>query len=273
MHEHVESSQIITAEEILTSLVNPALRDDPITQAAVTSTVQELAMHPDLSMLYRETLIEGNQNLLKQKTKKQIEVLHRLLLSEQQPTGLLNGIRKRIEQAKKLKVFQTRISQLTPIRQDKNPELNEFICPRETAHTAKGWTQMGGWDGVVQANRYVFGSFDALPHFLAYPRWTPAAKDTGYQHGAGHDFRAINPAQAKSVCLRKLDETDLESHAEIGMVDITPLAFSTTEHSGRGILKTYLDNIFDYRQGKKILAYYLACVFETPEAGLAFFQK
>lgn len=125
---------------------------------------------------------------------------------------------------------------LQPVRADK-PGLpyTQFESPRRVGAAAS----FGAQDTAVQADRYVYGSFDGIRHNMA----------------RGNSYR--------------LDEAAIADRAEIVMQDIA----NVIAREGAQPMKRYIDNLFDYRNGKQVLAYYLASVFESPKEAERFLER
>jgi hypothetical protein len=121
------------------------------------------------------------------------------------------------------------VEDLKPIRADKN-DFPEYLSPEQTGVTSS----YGPQDVLCYAEQYIYGSFS----------------------GIGHNM-------SRGVSVRELDEKDLRLRGQIVMNDVANVVARTP--AGDSIMKKYIVNLFDYEGGKKLLALYLAYVFESPE--------
>lgn len=133
------------------------------------------------------------------------------------------------KKTKKLKIFENEISKLKPIKSDDISQIkNEFLCPNIT----KKIRSFGYQDIIILSPKYVYGSFNKI---------------------FTHNMSQNNPII--------LNEKDILNKTQIVFIDISniiPLA----NNRKRNFLELYLTNIFDYNYGKKLLAIYLAIIYE-----------
>ena len=119
------------------------------------------------------------------------------------------------------------------VRSDKR-DTDTFESPRRHGNTSS----IGPQDILVQADNYVYASFDQTPHYMA----------------------------RTSQNQREIDPNGIEDRTELVMQDIANLHARYSD----GLAKAYLSNTFDLETGKDILAEYLAYVFESPEEAIKF---
>lgn len=145
-------------------------------------------------------------------------------------------IRERIRKKRKLLEFQTFADNLTPIRADEN-DFPVYKSPEQTGQVQS----YGPQDILVKAGSFIYGSFKEIPHYMA-------------KHNQ-----------------KILDEEDIAPKSQIAFVDIANCPMRAQK--GESYLKPYLTNLFDYENGKKILALYLASVFDTPEQAIEYIRQ
>lgn len=137
---------------------------------------------------------------------------------------------------KRLEEFQSAITALHPSRGDKaSISFAEFQSPRLTKKVAS----YGERDIIAQADNYVYASLSELRHYMT-------------EH-SGQKYQ--------------LSESDAMQRGQIIMQDIA------NANEPTGLVKRYLNNLFDYKTGKEILAVYLASVFKTPTEAFTFVNK
>ena len=133
--------------------------------------------------------------------------------------------------------FQLFVDQMRVVRADRNAAtIDVYRSPRDVGRAAS----FGPQDVVVQADRYVYASLDGIKHFMA------RSKDADV-----------------------LDADAFEDRAELVMQDVANVKARHPDH----LAKTYLENVFDLKTGKEILARYLALVFKSPEEAQRFFAN
>lgn len=198
----------------------------------VTERAQtEFADDSSLEALCNSIFIEGKLDWVKDKTTRQIKTLTRMY---ERGTPFFNISEKR-RKKQKLADFEQFVASLKPVRADNRQGIAEFKSPRQTGNIQF----YGGLDILVQADAYVYGSFDKIHHYMA--------------GGATYE----------------LDEQDIADRATIVTQDIEVMM--TRDH--QRVLRKYITNLFDYTQGKKILALYLASVFDSPDEAVAFIAR
>lgn len=136
----------------------------------------------------------------------------------------------------KLKLFTEFVDNLTPIRADDN-DYDEYRSP-ELSGVAKSY---GSQDVLIHSEKFVYGSFREIGHLMSQ-------------------------GQNQKV----LDVEDISPRAQIVMNDIANVIPRTP--AGKSFIEKYLQNLFDFENGKKVLALYLASVFETPQQALDMLQ-
>ncbi len=141
-----------------------------------------------------------------------------------------------VKRQAKRKKFQKFVNALKPVRHDKK-EFDVYKSPRTTGEIQS----YGAQDLIAQADAYVYASFDGIRHHMT----------------------------RSNEYLRELDSGEMESRGEIVMQDMANI--EARHHD----LPTsaYLNNVFDYKQGKDVLATYLAMVFESPQEATEFLQR
>lgn len=133
------------------------------------------------------------------------------------------------QKERKLQLFVEFVEGLTPVRADMD-EYAEYVSPERSGTV----TSYGPQDKIVHSERFVYGSFAEIGHMMSQ-----------------------GPHQ------RQLDVRDIAPRAQIVMNDIANVVARTAPNES--FVKKYLNNLFDYENGKKILALYLANIFDTPQ--------
>lgn len=136
---------------------------------------------------------------------------------------------------RKLNLFRAWTEEQSVIRSDSNGgQYDEFKSPRIVGEVAS----FGVQDIPIQADRYVYASLDDMPHYMA-----------------SHEASQVT-----------IDIDEQDSKAELVMVDVADMR---SRHP-QSWLAVYLSNLFDLKNGKKILAIYLATVFKNIEEAKIF---
>lgn len=180
---------------------------------------------PELKELYTALIENFDFDRLREKSNIQLKALHQKYFA-----GIsFFNFKERQKRREKLEAFEALIESLHPIRSDE-AHYEEFLSPTLTGYASS----YGQSDTMVRAEHFVYGSFSEIGHNM-----------TRGQHG------------------QRLDPKDIAPRAQIVMNDIINVRPRVKE--GESFMKKYLTNMFDYETGKKILAIYLALVFDQPE--------
>lgn len=137
----------------------------------------------------------------------------------------------------RLAAFNEYIGAMRPVRSERRKDIDVLKAPRLTGTTSS----FGPQDAFVQADAYVYASLDGLRHAMA---------------ANGETY---------------LVDTDVAERGELIMQDIANVGTAGMGNADRRY-RDYLANLFDYAQGKRVLALYLASVFESPAEAEHFFQ-
>ncbi len=186
----------------------------------------------DLRKLYNEIIINKNFEALRLKSRRQLKQLHGLYFG--MARLLLFLARERVQ---KLREFELFTESLIPIRSDVN-DYDEFLSPEKTGKVSS----FGPHDPTVQAQKYVYASFDQITHSMSMNR----------------------PI--------KIDQNGLDDKAQIVMLDIAE-TFVRNQINPDQVLAAYLNNVFSYKLGKKIIAAYLALIFDNAEEAVKFLKN
>jgi hypothetical protein len=187
--------------------------------------IERMENNPEVQRLYKEIFENGNVEALRKKSERQLRELTDQFFQEAPFYNLSARRRKK----KKLKVFEDFVSGLMPVRADKN-QFAEYLSPDQTGEVQS----YGVYDELVHAEEFVYGSFAEIGHLMSQ-----------------------GPNQ------RELDKSDFGDRAQIVMNDISNTAARVGPEGS--YMEKYIANTFDFQQGEKILAVYLASVFDTPE--------
>ena len=213
----------------ITPEVKPSKLDTTRTELAEDPLVKvELELiknDPELESLYADIIEKGDQGRLVEKSAKQVADLSKRYMGKFSPFAF----RERSKKIEKLKRFTEFIEGLSPVRSDSR-DFAEYKSPELVGSAAS----YGPQDVVSKSEQFVYGSFTDIGHMMSQ----------------GHDQR-------------RLDQADIAPRAQIVMNDVANVLPRTKPDES--FMKKYLANLFDYDNGKKILALYLASVFETPE--------
>lgn len=202
--------------------------------------IKKLAANPKLRILFESNMIRGDQECLRTKTTEQIQQLKKFYADE-----TLTPVEDQTREEKLLS-FQKFTDALVPLRRDANIHTTDipdsFYSPRSLDLNRGDNT----YDLLPQGGAYVYGSFNNISHNMA----------------GGH---MADPSQIKEMQAQHLfflDQDDIADRAEIVMMDVAEIKPRKEQET---IIEMYLNNIFDYRGGKEILAYYLSAVFRSVE--------
>lgn len=198
-------------------------------KATIDRAFGEVGSEPDLKRRFEGVLLEGNHEALRENGNRQSE---RMCASWERDQGSDPSAGERLSR------FREFVAGLAPIRGDRpNLAYEEFVSPRESGSISS----FGPQDVLVQADRYVYGSFDGIAHAMS-----------GRPEGA-----------------YRLDEVDLRDRAQIVMQDIANVIPRARDNP----IGRYLDNVFDYENGKEIIARYLSMAFESPDEAREFLRR
>jgi len=195
---------------------------------------EEMDQHPDTRKQYEAIIENGDRGALEQKCARQIDDLKRQYFGELSIKTLWQYPEKR----KKLQSFRAFVDGLKIFRRDHAKVKGAFKSPEQIGKISS----YGADDLAVRSDRYVYGSFDQLRHYM-----TRGSDDDVYE----------------------LEPSDADDHGEIVMQDVANISAREPDQP----MRSYLANLFDYKNGKEILALYLASVFDTPQEASAFFDQ
>lgn len=144
---------------------------------------------------------------------------------------------------------------MQPIRVDINYGIEyEWDFQAPIHHPRKN--RVSSWlDHAVQEKNYVYCSFDSFPHHMSYNMWDKPIRD-------------LTEDECKDKCIYYVDHSQLEHKAEVVMMDIVNLYCSS-----KWLLKSYMNNIFDYEWWKEVIAKYLSIVFDDIEEAERFILR
>lgn len=203
------------------------------TRQYMDNALQELNANPKLKDLYETIILNQDFSVLEKKTKSQLKALHALYYEWARHLPFLRRGRR-----KRLKEFEEFTESMSPIRSDPG-NYEEFLSPAKSGNISS----FGPQDPIVQAQKYVYASFDTIPHSMAVSFPT------------------------------KIDEKNIADRSQITMMDIVEIhARASRSFSSSGTLQKYIDNLFSYRLGKKLIAVYLAYIFEDVEEARSFLK-
>ena len=209
-----------------------ALRAELAVDPMLAKERELIAQDPELARAYREIVENENQDFLREKSAAQVKELEQHFFG---PFSIFKIGERRRKKAK-LEEFQRFVDGMTPVRADKN-DFDEFKSPEMSGLVSS----YGAQDTLVRAERYVYGSFVEIGHFMS---------------------RGKNQ--------RELDRADIEPRAQIVMNDVANVQARRKDGS---FMKKYLTNVFDFENGRKVLALYLASVFDTPDQAVRMIGK
>ncbi len=198
-------------------------------ETALDRAFEEIDGRPDATVQFEQVLVAGNPEALRENGNRQAEKMRAAWERDQESDP---------SAPERLAQFRGFVAGLAPIRGDRpNLAYDEFVSPRISGSISS----FGPSDVLVQADRYVYGSFDGIAHAMS-----------GRPEGA-----------------YRLDENDLRDRAQIVMQDIA----NVIPRAVNAPIGKYLDNVFDYQNGKEIIARYLSMVFETPDEARSFLRS
>lgn len=194
----------------------------------VTKERALITADPELQQQYTSIIEHGDSTALREKSRAQLANLEKMYYGTFSVFTLGDRLRKR----NKIKSFGEFVDTLAVVRADKN-EHAEYLSPEQTGISAS----YGPQDVMVHAEQFVYASFTEIGHGMS---------------------------QGKHQ--RKLDMQESAPRAQMVMNDIANVVARTP--GGETFMKKYLANVFDFDTGKKILATYLASVFDTPQQAI-----
>ena len=159
-----------------------ALRAELAVDPMLAKERELIAQDPELDRAYREIVENDNQAFLREKSAAQVTEMEQRFFG---PFSIFKIGERRRKKAK-LEEFRRFVDGMTPVRADKN-DFDEFKSP-ERVGVASSY---GAQDILVRAERYVYGSFAEIGHFMS---------------------RGKNQ--------RELDRADIEPRAQIVMNDV-----------------------------------------------------
>ncbi|KKS39325.1 MAG: hypothetical protein UU98_C0002G0041 [Parcubacteria group bacterium GW2011_GWD2_42_14] len=136
------------------------------------------------------------------------------------------------QKEEKIREFTQFVENLIPVRVDPN-EYDEYISPERSGNIKS----FGPQDILVRSDQFVYGSFAEIGHLMSQGRNQ-----------------------------RLLDIDDIAPRAQIVMQDIANIVARVG--GDQSAVEKYLLNLFDWENGKKILAFYLASVFDTTQQAM-----
>lgn len=198
---------------------------DPI----INAERERIAQDQEFQAMYSEIIEQNNFGRLREKSAIQLDGLKKRYFGRKPSFWNLKEKEVFRQKEKKLQRFTEFVESLTPVRADRN-KYEEYLSPARSGNI----NSYGPQDILVHAERFVYGSFAEMGHWMS-----------------------------QGLDQRQLDTDDIAPRAQIVMQDIANVAARV---SGDGsFVKKYLQNLFDWDNGKKILALYLASVFDTPQ--------
>jgi len=210
------------------------LLDDPL----VKKELNLISQDSELKDLYQNIIINSDFDKLREKSESQVSNLEKIYFSSISKYDI-DALNQKIE---KLASFTEFIERLIPIRADSN-DYPEYKSPELTGE----FNSYGPADVIVKSEQFVYGSFSKIGHLMSKSNT--------------HDN--IQP--------RILDVQDIAPRAQIIMNDVENVPARTK--GGESYVQKYIENLFDYENGKKILALYLACIFDTPHEAEDLFSQ
>lgn len=149
------------------------------------NSITELNSKPKLKHLHEEIFQKDNFNLLRKKSRAQLQALKRHYY------GLKSLLPWQFKAKKeKIKLFRNFVNSFQPIRSDAGANnFDEYLAP---VHTGK-INSYGPQDISVKAEKYVYASFDKLAHHMSQGRPT------------------------------KIEESDISAKTQIVMMDVADL--------------------------------------------------
>ncbi|MBP9763330.1 MAG: hypothetical protein KBD10_01110 [Candidatus Pacebacteria bacterium] len=196
---------------------------------------RELSEDPELEALY-DTCIKGeNIELLRKKSERQLQELENVYVDNPSLFELGNFV----ERQNKLMDFIRAIDKFSVVLSTTESDRKEFTAPRQRGESKS----FGFQDAIIHADKYVYASFAEIPHYM-----------TG-------------PLDSHHTKLNMDKETQLRSH--MVFQDYANIIARSENHPTR----EYLNNMFDYDTGKRILATYLASVFDSVDEAVEFIKR
>lgn len=213
--------------------------------------LEQLNEDPDTANLYKSTVLEKDQTLLLEKTKKQQNNLSDLYFGKALPLeteNLTDAVSMRTERTEKqlrLVQFEKFISDMSVIKGGRSDLNGSAFVSRNVSDPNNAFSQ--NYDIPLCAHTYTYCSFDELSH-----------------------PQAIGAAEYDDVSV--IDDSDLQGRAEILTMDIADLDVTATTLK-KNHMKLFMDNTFDFEGGKKVLALYCAIVFKDVHEAQDFFHR
>lgn len=234
--ESTSQSQRFSSELFFKS-ISPEISSNKVLENSqlIVEASEELRNNPNLARDYQEILLNNNTEYLKKKSEEKLSSLKDLFF---EGAHVYNYFAFRKRKAK-LDEFADFVDQIKPIRGDKaDLAFSEFSSPRKT----KKVSSFGDQDVIAQADDYVYGSFDKIRHHMS----------------------------DRSAQQYELSGEDGNERGQVVMQDIANIRSRSTNQN---LVQNYLNNVFDYKTGKEILAVYLASVFESPNEAINFIAR
>ncbi|MBP7133767.1 hypothetical protein KBA73_00975 [Patescibacteria group bacterium] len=236
LRKDIERANYCPATKACLAAVHPAILErcskNETFPSELKSFDEEMQKDPAFAEYFIKIVVSGEARATHEHGTKQIEQLRAQYLGDRPWLHPLDTLQKR----EKLATFQKFMSELRPVRGDGNRSITTYKSPRALGSSIS----FGPADIFVQADRYVYASFDRIKHHMT----------------------------DRFAELALLDEEAIPDDAQIVLKDIADSGQNDRDHRYRD----YLNNIFPYKAGKEMLALYLATVFESPEEAEAFFQ-
>lgn len=196
---------------------------------------RELSEDPELEKLYEACVKGEDMEMLRKKSEQQLKQLENVYVDN--PSLFeLEGF---VERQNKLMDFIRAIDKFSVVLSTSESDRKEFTSPRQRGESKS----FGFQDAIIHADKYVYASFAETPHYM-----------TG-------------SSEEHHTKLNMDKETQLRSH--MVFQDYANIIARSENHP----IKEYLNNMFDYDTGKRILATYLASVFDSVDEAVEFIQR
>ncbi len=199
----------------------------------VLEELKKIEGTPELKRLYESIILNEDFAELRLKSNKQLEELERIYFGK----FSVLGFRERMRKKSKLVLFQTMIDGLKIVRSDSG-KFDKFKAPSKTGSVAS----YGPADVIAKSEDFVYASFSEIGHHMSQG--------------------------ANSV---EIEKSGLTSSAQIIMNDVANVQARCQR--GEPFIEKYLTNLFDFENGLKILAIYLAIIFDNPDEAKAMLSQ
>ncbi len=236
LRKNIEQANYCPATKACLAAIHPTILErcskNPTFVSELRSFDEEMQKDPAFAEYFIKIVVSGDVKDTNEYAAKQTEQLRAHYLGDRPWLHPLDTLQRR----EKLAAFQKFMAELRPVRGDANKSITTYKSPRALGSSIS----FGPADIFVQADRYVYASFDRIKHHMT-DRFTELAV---------------------------LDTEGIPDDTQIVLKDIADSGQNDRDHR----YHDYLNNIFPYKTGKEMLALYLATVFESPEEAEAFFK-